>query len=80
MLADEYVLGFISLSAHIPADGILSAFVVIFIISFSISSGPRLDNIKYQHSSKLWTLYVTLFNILHIYKHPRLCHPTQRYF
>ena len=43
MLADEYVLGFISLSAHIPADGILSAFVVIFISSFSISSGSGLD-------------------------------------
>jgi hypothetical protein len=26
-----------------PADGILSAFVVIFIISFSISSGSGLD-------------------------------------
>ncbi len=36
-----------------PADGILSAFVIIFIISFSISSGSGLDIIKYQHSSKL---------------------------
>src|SRR5690606_38337965 len=39
-----------------PADGILSAFVVTFIISFSISSGSGLDIIKYQHSSKLWPL------------------------
>jgi hypothetical protein len=35
------------------ADGILSAFVVIFIISFSISSGSGLDIKKYQHSNKL---------------------------
>ncbi|HEY6435741.1 MAG TPA: hypothetical protein VIY47_04060 [Ignavibacteriaceae bacterium] len=43
----------ISISPY-PADGILSAFVVIFIISFSIGSGSGLDIIKYQHSSKLW--------------------------
>jgi len=36
-----------------PADVILSAFVVTFIISFSISSGSGLDIKKYQHSSKL---------------------------
>ena len=50
-----------------PADGILSAFVVIFIISFSIGCGSGLDIIKYQHSSKLWPLCVmckpTLFCI-----------------
>jgi hypothetical protein len=33
-----------------------SAFVVIFIISFSIGSGSGLDIIKYQHSSKPWPL------------------------
>jgi hypothetical protein len=43
-----------------PADGILSAFVVIFIISFSIGCGSGLDIIKYQHSSKLWPLGVML--------------------
>jgi len=36
-----------------PADGILSAFVVIFIISLSISSGSGPEIKKYQHSSKL---------------------------
>jgi len=40
-----------------PADGILLAFVVIFIISFLINSSSELDIIKYQHSSKLWPLY-----------------------
>ena len=44
------------------ADGILSAFVVIFIISVSISRGSGLDNIKYQHSSKLWPLWAMLFD------------------
>ena len=41
-----------------PADGILSAFVVIIIISFSISSGSGLNIINYQHSSKLCPLCV----------------------
>ncbi|MBS1751826.1 MAG: hypothetical protein JST63_18145 [Bacteroidetes bacterium] len=43
-----------------PADGKLSAFVVIFIISLSIISSSGLDIKKYQHSSRLWpksTLY-----------------------
>jgi hypothetical protein len=43
-----------------PADGILSAFVVIFINSFSISSGSGLDIKKYQHSSKLWPLAIII--------------------
>jgi len=47
---------YIAISPY-PADRILSAFVVIFIISFSISSSSGLDVIKYQHSSKLWPLY-----------------------
>ena len=63
MLADEYILSFISLSAHIQPTEFYSAFVVIFIISFSISSGSGLDIIKYQHSSKLWALAATLNDI-----------------
>ena len=58
MLANDYMLNFISLSAHIQPTGILSAFVVIFIISFSIGCGSGPDLIKYQHSSKLWPLAV----------------------
>jgi hypothetical protein len=50
---------YIAISLY-PADGILSAFVVIFITSFSIGSGSGQDIIKYQHSSKPSTLYVTL--------------------
>jgi hypothetical protein len=53
MLADEYILSFISLSAHIQPTEFYSAFVVIFSISFSIGSGSGLNIIKYQHSSKL---------------------------
>ena len=45
------------------ADGLLSAFVVIFIISFSISSGSGLDIIKYQHSSKLCPMVASLHPI-----------------
>ncbi|MFN8253750.1 MAG: hypothetical protein U0V75_17895 [Ferruginibacter sp.] len=56
MLADENILSFNIAISPYPADGILSAFVVIFIISFSISSGSGLDIKKYQHSSKLWPL------------------------
>jgi len=52
MLADEYKLIFIALSAHIQPTEFSSAFVVIFIFSFSIGCGSRLDIIKYQHSSK----------------------------
>jgi hypothetical protein len=43
MLADEYILSFIFAISPYPADGILSAFVVIFIISFSIGCGSGLD-------------------------------------
>src|SRR5688572_1854923 len=42
----------------ISSDGILSAFVVIFIISFSIGCSSGLHVIKYQHSRKLWPLCV----------------------
>jgi hypothetical protein len=62
MLTDEYILNFIAISIY-PADGILSAFVVIFIISFSIGCSSRLDIIKYQHNSKLWPL-LSLYQLL----------------
>jgi hypothetical protein len=43
MLADEYKLIFILLSAHIQPTEFCSAFVVIFIISFSIGCGSGQD-------------------------------------
>jgi len=52
MLADEHKLIFTSLSSHIQPTVFYSAFVVIFIISFSIGCGSGLDIKKYQHSSK----------------------------
>ena len=55
-----------------PADVILSAFVVIFIISFSISGdGSGLDIIKYQHSSKPSPLPASLLGNRILIKIPR---------
>jgi hypothetical protein len=59
MLTDEYILSFISLSAHIQPTEFYQLFIVIFIISFSIGCDSGLDIIKYQHSSKLWPLYAS---------------------
>jgi len=60
MLADEYFLSFISLSAHIQPtefDQLLllsSSLVILF------GCGSGLDVIKFQHSSKLWPLAATI--------------------
>jgi len=43
---------FCSLSPFVQAEEYKRAFVVIFIINFSIGCGSGLDIMKYQHSSK----------------------------
>jgi len=58
MLADEYFLSFISLSAHIQP----TEFYQLLLLSSSLVTlfgcGSGLDVIKFQHSSKLWPLCV----------------------
>jgi len=56
MLADEYILIIFSLSAVAPADVMLSAFVLIFIIIYFIGLQFRAGRYKFQHSSKPCTL------------------------
>jgi hypothetical protein len=52
MLADEYKLIFISLSAHIQPTEFYSAFVVNFNFIFQLGCSSGMDIIKFQHSSK----------------------------
>ncbi len=56
MLADEYILIIFSLSAVAPADVMLSAFVLIFIIIYFIVLHFSAGRYKFQHSSKPCTL------------------------
>jgi hypothetical protein len=63
MLADEYILSFISLSAHIQPTEFYQLLLLPSSSVFSISSGSGLDIKKYQHSSKLWTLAAIICDI-----------------
>ena len=56
MLADGITISCSSYQLQFRLDVQFSAFVVNFIISFSIGCGSGLDIIKYQHSSKPSTL------------------------
>jgi hypothetical protein len=71
MLADEYILIILSLSAVVPADGILFGFLLLTSSSFFQSAAVTGWTFnEYQHSRKPCPLCVTLLNILHIYNHP----------
>jgi hypothetical protein len=62
MLADEYVLIILSLSAVAPADVILFGFLLLTSTSYFQSAAvPGWTFNEYQHSSKLWPLYATLY-------------------
>ena len=65
MLADEYILIFLSLSAVAPADVILFSFLLLTSSSYFQSAAvPGRTFNEYQHSSKPCPLYVTLNSIL----------------
>jgi hypothetical protein len=60
MLADEYILSFISLSAHIQPTEFYQLLLLSSssVILLGFSSG--LDEYKFQHSSKPWPLAINL--------------------
>ena len=55
MLADEYILSFISLSAHIQPTEFYQLLLLSSSSVFQSAAAPA-EHYKFQHSSKLWPL------------------------
>jgi hypothetical protein len=65
MLADKYILSFISLSAYIQPTEFYQLLLLTSTSVFQLGGGSRLDIKKYQHSSKLCSLCAMPISLPH---------------